>query len=660
MAPRKRDITALGSIALAIGALACASPAAATVTPLPASDYAVRPACAPPAPGYAGCMALSLVPVTAAAKAHSHPLGIVRAAPAGNVSPGAGSFGLRPQDLHSAYVLPTGAPSAQTVAIVDAYNDPNIASDLQTYDEEFGLPACTPGNGCLRQVNESGAASPLPYPHSAGELESGLAGSGLELSEAEAAAGWGLEISLDVEAVHATCQSCHIVLVEASTSSFGDLEAAERTAVSLGAGEVSNSWGGPEEHEGPYEPASAFNHTGVVITASAGDDGYLGWDAENAFESGYASFPASSPHVVAVGGTRLSLGAGSSWAGETVWNGSGAGGGGCSSEFIAQPWQQTLAHWSAVGCGGKRAVSDVSADADPYTGLAVRDSSPACRTRYVEAKVEHVVNWCTIGGTSLASPLIASVYALAGGPASGRYAARTLYENAAAKPGSLHDVVSGSNGECVVPFEEETGLSGCTPAEEAAASCASHLICLAGSGYDGPSGLGTPDGVAAFAPGAAQGGPPASGEEVAGSGAGSGGGGSGGSGSPGGSAAGQGGSGSAPLPAAGGPAASPLLSSLALTLKALVALNHPRPRISAVAFAFTSNTIEPVHATLAKRARHHRHMTWQGLPGSATITATPGRNSAHLVSGHVLGHGLYRLTLAPAGGAARSLQFQIG
>ena len=179
-----------------------------------------------------------------------------------------------------------------------------------------------------------------------------------------------------------------------------------------------------------------------------------------------------------------------------MWNGDGATGGGCSVVFTAQPWQQSVSDWSGVGCGAKRAVADVAADADPYTGLAVHDTSPECQYRYEEAKVKHVLYWCTIGGTSLASPLIASTFALAGGANSIEYPAKTLYENEVKSPASLHDVTVGSNGECTKPFSE-TGLSGCVTAEEAK-SCASKAICVAGTGYDGPTGAGTPDGITAF------------------------------------------------------------------------------------------------------------------------------------------------------------------
>jgi len=403
---RCRRTAALGPAAIAaVLALLCApSVAAGSVSPLPRSDYTVRAVCARAARGRGGCLALQLVPRTAAARARKHPLGFTRSAPLTAPSPGAGAFGLRPQDLHTAYQLPTSASSAQTVALVDAYNDPTAEADLKGYSEEFGLPECTTGNGCFKQVNQNGEAGNLPFPKTTAELEAARKGTRFKREEAAEATGWGLEISLDIEIAHATCESCHVLLVESNEPSYEDLEKAEKSAATLGAGEISNSWAGPEVGETPeLESASPFNHKGIVITAAAGDDGYLNWDAESASERGYANFPASSPHVVAVGGTRLSLGTGSAWAGETVWNGDHATGGGCSVVFTAQPWQQSLADWSTVGCESKRAVADVAADADPYTGVAVRYTSPGCEYVYEETKVRHVLHWCTIGGTSLAA-----------------------------------------------------------------------------------------------------------------------------------------------------------------------------------------------------------------------------------------------------------------
>jgi len=665
-------IAAHCSIAVTVALLASAASAlaAGSVSPLPESDYGTQAVCAPPPPGHASCLALQLVPETAEASAHSHPLGVARAAVLPAPTPAEGFYGLRPQDLHSAYALPSSATSAQTIAIVDSFNDPNAASDLRAYDEEFSLPACTVANGCFAQVNQSGEASNLPFPQTNAELESARSGSSAERSEATEATGWGLEISLDIETAHATCQSCHVLLVEARSSSYSDLEAAERRALALGANEISNSWGGSERGDTPEEEsASAFAHPDVVITASTGDHGYLEWGAESSSERGYAEFPSSSPHVVAVGGTRLTLNGSGGWAGETVWNGHGASGGGCSVDFTAPSWQQHLPDWSAVGCGDKRAVADVAADADPYTGLAVHDTSIACAGHG---------HWCTMGGTSLASPLVAGVFALAGGAGGVSYPASTLYENEAHSPSSLHDVSSGSNGECVKGFSVETGLSSCTISEQAA-SCSSQLICLAAGGYDGPSGVGTPDGLTAFEPsgagqsggGGEEGGKEAgkehseeraggSPEPPVGSTGGSTGGGSTGGGSASGAGTISGGAPHAPAgPSSGGPIQANI-TDLALTLKALIALNRSRPRSSAVSFAFYSSALTTVRATLARHVRRHGRVSWQTLSGGVTLTVLPGRNAGHLLGRTMLMRGLYRLTLAPAGAIARSVQFQIG
>ena len=332
--------------------------AAGTASPLPQSAYAVRAACPPPSRGRASCLALALVPQSAEARAHTHPLAAVRvtAQPAKSKA-AAGYYGLTPEDLHSAYQLPSSVSPSQTIALVDAYNDLTAEADLATYDKELGLPECTAAGGCFEKVNQSGSeeATKLPFPKSTKELEAARKGSRAEREEAEEAEGWAVEISLDIETAHAVCQSCHIALVEASSSSFADLEAAEDEAVTLGAGEISNSWAGPECSEGfCTEDSAAFNHPGVVITAAAGDRGYLNWLEEPRSIS--ANFPASSPHVIAVGGTRLDLGANNEWTGETVWNdggksegrkdGYGAGGSGCSAHFPRR----------VVAAGGHRLV----------------------------------------------------------------------------------------------------------------------------------------------------------------------------------------------------------------------------------------------------------------------------------------------------------------
>jgi subtilase family serine protease len=328
-----------------------------------------------------------------------------------------------PADFHGAYVLPDTASSAQTVGIVDAYNDPDIASDLATYDTQFGLPnltsgapGCAPG-GCFEVVNESGGGS-LPASNS----------------------GWALEISLDVETVHEICQNCNIVLVEAGSASLADLGAAENEAAKLGADVITNSWGAAEYSTETSDSSSYFNHPGVAITASAGDSGYG------------VEFPAASPYVTAVGGTTLDL-SGAGWAGETAWSGTGSG---CSRYEPKPAWQ------TDTGCV-MRTVSDVAADADPNTGAAVYDSMAYSGES----------GWFQVGGTSLSAQLIGGIYALAGA-ASGVDYGSTPYHD----PSTLHDVTSGSNGRC-------------RP---------SSYLCVAGMGYDGPTGLGTPDGTAAFSP----------------------------------------------------------------------------------------------------------------------------------------------------------------
>jgi hypothetical protein len=680
--------------------------AASAVAPLPASDYTVRHVCAAPAPGYAGCLALELVPKTAAARAHTHPLGITRSRAVVAAKASEGAFGLRPKDLHSIYDLPTTVASAQTIALVDAYNDLSAEADLKAYDEEFELPECTAANECFEQVNQegqNGKTGKPPFPASDNEREAEEAacetGNETACKEVEEANGWAEEISLDIEVAHATCESCKIVLVEANTALYVNLEEAEKAAAKLGATEISNSWGGSEQGLTAAEDnAGPFNDPRTVITAAAGDDGYLDWDAEEGSEKGFADYPASSPHVVAVGGTRLQgpLGPGGTWAGETVWNGDGAGGGGCSVTLTAAPWQQSTSDWESVGCGQHRAVADVSADADPYTGVAVYDSDFDCE--YEEGGVVHVVHWCTIGGTSLASPLIASVFALAGGAGGVAYPAETLYENEAEDPTTLHDVVSGSNGECKNHFDTEVGpelgTSGCTVSEEAK-QCSGKAICVAGPGYDGPTGVGTPDGIAAFKPVSEEvklkneekrraekqlreerrreeerqreekkkeeeeeeaaaknpGGGSTTGTSTTGTGSIS-----PANGASGGSFTGT--TSSSTTTTAGAPTIK--LTAFALTPSALIALNRFRPKVSYVGFAFTLSAATRVRVALAKLLQAHGRRRWQTLPYALTLAGARGRDRARLSAHGTLTPGRYRLTLTPAHGTARSIVFQVG
>ncbi|HEX4437776.1 MAG TPA: S53 family peptidase [Solirubrobacteraceae bacterium] len=638
-----RQLASLAGCALAF--LPCSiALASETVAPLPESDYTTRAACQAPAFGEAACMTVQLIPITAEARRRNHPLGIAHRAVrrSSAPTPAGGFLGLRPQDLHAAYSLPVSATSEQTIALVDAYNDPTAQADLKTYDEEFGLPACTTANKCFTQISQTGSETELPFPKTTAELKAASKGSTSERKEAKGAIGWGTEISLDVQSAHAICESCRIVLVEASNPANANLAAAERRAEAVGANEISNSWGSPEELVGSSE-REAFNHPKTVITASAGDDGYRDWASG---EGEFTSFPASYPDVVAVGGTRLkTLGIGGAWQGETVWNGDGASGGGCSTLFTAQPWQQEAADWASVGCGANRAVNDVSADADPYTGIVIRDSdSPGkeCQEEYEESGTLHTIpEWCTYGGTSLASPIIASVFALAGGAGEVAYPAQTLYRSLSAAPAGLHDVTVGSNGFCGSTFDQETGLSTCSEGTEAAASCSSTFACLAAPGYDGPSGVGTPDGVSGFIPGAvtsasATTSQPSSETPTP---------------AP------------TPAPVAPTPVAVPVvtiqLRGLGLTTSALIALAR-HPVTSKVGFSFTLNMPVTVRMMLARRVRSHGHLRWVTIGHATTIAASVGHNIKRLAGSRHLPTGLYRLTATPRGGGPRTIFFHIG
>jgi uncharacterized protein (DUF2141 family) len=364
--------------------------------------------CAPPAQGTANCNAMVVTDS--------------KGKPLASASPPPGSYG--PSQFHTGYNLPTTMPTGaaqQTIAIVDAYDAPNIESDLATYDSQYGLPACTTANGCFRKVDQNGGTS---YPKADG--------------------GWAQEISLDVEIAHAICQNCKILLVEASSASYANLGTAEDTAASLGATVISNSYGGSDSAgESAYD--LYYDHPGVAITVSTGDSDYG------------AEYPATSPYVTAVGGTTLNLNGDGSYNSESVWNwGGGVGTGSGCSGFESKP------SWQTDPTCSKRMEADVSADADPNTGAAVYDSY----------SYKGQSGWLQFGGTSLSAPLVAGVYALTGAPqAAGQTGAAWAWTHASL----LHDITSGNNGTCSVSY-----------------------YCTAGTGYDGPTGNGTPNGLAAF------------------------------------------------------------------------------------------------------------------------------------------------------------------
>ena len=393
-----RLFSVLGLFALLLSGVpaAIAAPApAGGPKPLPAA--AVEHSCASAPLGYAHCHALVRTDTPQTAAAASTPSG----------------YG--PGDLQSAYKLSSTAGAGRTVAIVDAYDDPNAEADLAVYRSHYGLPACTTANGCFRKINQTGGTK---YPRSNG--------------------GWAQEISLDLDMVSAICPGCHILLVEATSNSFANLTTAVDTAArQTGVVAISNSYGG-SEYSSEVSDQSHYNHPGIAVTVSSGDSGYG------------VEFPAASQYVTAVGGTHLTRASNTRGWTETVWSGAGSG---CSA-YIAKPSWQTDS-----GCS-RRTVADVSAVADPNTGVAVYDS-----LRY-----QGLSGWLVFGGTSVAAPVVAAVYAAAGNTGSINYGSYPYSHTS-----SLFDVTSGSNG-----------------------SCGGSYLCTGKTGYDGPTGLGTPNGTGGF------------------------------------------------------------------------------------------------------------------------------------------------------------------
>lgn len=328
------------------------------------------------------------------------------------VQPNVSGYG--PPDFVSAYHLPTGALAGkgQKIALVDAYDDPNAESDLQVYRSQFGLPTCSTANGCFKKVNQNGQQSNYP------------AGN----------AGWAGEESLDIDMVSAICPHCKIILVEANSNYFNDLSASEDTAIKLKANVVSNSYGGSEG----YSSDPSYDHPGHVITASSGDGGYG------------AQQPCSLATVVCVGGTTLSRGGTGArgWT-EQSWNHAGSG---CSALVTKPTWQ------TDTGCT-MRSEADTSAVA---VGAAVYDTY-------------HAGGWEVFDGTSVSSPIIASVYGLAKNAKAQNYA-QNIWVNGGTK--KLYDITTGpSNGTCPSQYK---------------------YICTPGPGYDGITGWGTPHGVKAY------------------------------------------------------------------------------------------------------------------------------------------------------------------
>jgi subtilase family serine protease len=326
------------------------------------------------------------------------------------VTPNVVPSGYGPSDLRSAYNITSNGTT--TIAIVDAYGYARAEQDLATYRAQYGLPACTTANGCFKKVNQSGVQGNYPAENT----------------------GWAQEQALDIDMASAMCSGCKIVLVQATSATFANLAAAVRTAAAMpGVTVISNSYGGGEAGSTSYEPS--YNQPGKAVTVSTGDSGYG------------VSFPASSPNVIAVGGTHLVRAANARGWSETAWS---SGGSGCSTVYAKPSFQHDPL------CTA-RMEADVSAVGDPATGVAVY--GPTSRNRSA---------WLVFGGTSVSAPLIGGIYGVTGHTPTG---AASIYANA----GLLNDVTSGSNG-----------------------SCGGTYFCTAGAGYDGPTGLGTPNGTGPF------------------------------------------------------------------------------------------------------------------------------------------------------------------
>jgi len=297
------------------------------------------------------------------------------------------------------------AGTGTVIAIVDAYNDPNIESDLNVFSSTFGLPACTTANGCFKKVNQNGSSSSFPRSN----------------------AGWALEIALDVEWAHAIAPGAKILLVEASSNSFTNLLTAEDYAKTH-AQYVSNSWGG-SEFSGETSYDAHFVQTGVSFFVSSGDAGSP------------AEYPSASPNVVSVGGTTLNF-SGGNYISETGWSGSG---GGCSAYEVVTSDQASSGTFAQVNCGNKRGTPDVSLNADPNSGVSVYDT-----VKYLGQS-----GWFTVGGTSASSPMWAARSAAAGVVVNANF----VYGNNI----TFRDITSGNNGfDCLVGYDLVTGLGSWT------------------------------------------------------------------------------------------------------------------------------------------------------------------------------------------------------
>ncbi len=345
---------------------------------------------------------------------------------------------LTPQDILAAYDLPasgeTASGAAAHVVIVGAYDDPTAESDLAKFRVQYGLPACTTANGCFQKLNENGASAPLP---------------GAPPSYDD----WTVESALDLAAVSAACPACSLTLIESNTDDTGgpEMQTAEATAIALVPDAISNSWGQPElGNETDFN--AVFQSAKSAIVFASGDSS----------NSAGAYYPAIMPFVFSIGATTLNKDSSPRGFSEIVWS---ASGGGCSVQESSPLWQSGA---PASACPGFRADNDLAADGDPFTGLAVYDSS------YANGDAP---GWLQLGGTSLSAPLVAGIFASTG---LGKTTPSEVYGFAA----DFNDITTGSN--C---FVGDNGTSG---GSSGGSTGSIEPFCTAAAGWDEPSGLGSP------------------------------------------------------------------------------------------------------------------------------------------------------------------------
>ena len=293
--------------------------------------------------------------------------------------------GFSPAQIKSFYNLPaTGGHG--TIIIIGAYDDQTIEKDLNDFSKQFNLPACTTSNGCFEKHKMT--------------------------STIKSNSGWAMETSLDLEWAHAIAPQAKILLVEATTPSGANLlKAVDYAASRKDSSAISMSWGGAEFPEELTLDSHFKSISGAPFFASSGDDG------------AGASWPASSPYVIGVGGTSISIKTNGTFSKETAWTGSGGG----VSAYEKEPTFQN--GYSIPKAGGMRAIPDVSYNADPASGFPIIRNG----------------KWYIVGGTSAGAPQWAAIAALGQGiKISELYSDKSGDNNAK----YFRDITSGSNGDC--------------------------------------------------------------------------------------------------------------------------------------------------------------------------------------------------------------------